>query len=481
MEFIIYQADYQNQNVKKITPKRAIYSSVFDLKQHKTLLITISTMLLSLGVLALIHVSIQGILTITILITTIVMTLQGLFHFYLMIYAWEDTFRFNKKETKRHLKPKTSFSAIVPARYEARVIEQTIRAIDRIDYPTELKEILVVCRFDDEKTIQIVKKVIDDLGRGTISLITFYDDTINKPHALNIGLDHAQHDYVVVFDAEDHPHKNIYKVINDKIHDEKPDVIQSGVQLMNYRSSWFAPFSVLEYYFWFKSILHFFAKKGAIPLAGNTVFIKKSILKKIKGWDETCLTEDAELGIRLSVLKAKIAVVYHEAFVTREETPASIKQLIKQRTRWNQGFLQILQKQSWRKLATSQQVLLAFYFLSLPSLLAFVFLFIPFSLVSSFTFKLPVIFALLSFLPILVLGLQIVTSAIAIIEFTKDYHLKLPVWMPFQVIFLFFPYQLLLIFSSFRAIIRLLSHDLSWEKTQHYNLHRPEVQVVTST
>jgi len=39
---------------------------------------------------------------------------------------------------------------------------------------------------------------------------------------------------------------------------------------------------------------------------------------------------------------ARIRIVYDDEFVTREETPNSIDQFIKQRTRWNQGFIQIL-------------------------------------------------------------------------------------------------------------------------------------------
>lgn len=480
MEIVLYQSEKTSSkkqsslHLSKVTPEE-FYS------QNRSFIsgaVGFIVLLSAISFLAL-HISPRTVLMIVILFTTTVMTTQGIFHFFLMIYAWEDARRFTKQSSKKYAAPKTSFTAIIPARHEAKVIGPTIKAVDRIDYPAYLKEILVVCRYDDEETIQEVKKMIDGLKRGTIALITFYDDVINKPHALNIGLDHAQNDYIVVFDAEDHPHKNIYSAINDKILAEKPDVIQSGVQLMNVTSSWFAPFSVLEYYFWFKSILHFFASRGAIPLAGNTVFLKKSILKKVQGWDENCLTEDAEIGIRLSVMKAKIAVVYHEALSTKEETPASLNQLIKQRTRWNQGFLQILQKQEWRKLRTSTQLMLALYFLSLPSLIAFVFLFIPFSLFTSVTFKLPVLFALLSFIPILVLGIQIITNAIALIEFSKDYRLKLPLWMPLQVIALFIPYQLILIFSAFRAMYRLVSHDLSWEKTQHYNLHRPDYQLAT--
>ncbi|MEB0161254.1 glycosyltransferase family 2 protein, partial [Pseudomonas sp. AH2 (2023)] len=76
-----------------------------------------------------------------------------------------------------------------------------------------------------------------------------------------------------------------------------------------------------------------------IPLGGNTVFVTRDRLEWSKGWDDQCLAEDCELGVRLSSDGAKVVVAYNPEYVTREETPPTLKSLYKQRTRWNQGFL----------------------------------------------------------------------------------------------------------------------------------------------
>ena len=36
-----------------------------------------------------------------------------------------------------------------------------------------------------------------------------------------------------------------------------------------------------------------------VPLGGNTVFITRELLEPAGGWDQECLTEDADIGIRL--------------------------------------------------------------------------------------------------------------------------------------------------------------------------------------
>src|SRR5260221_3707245 len=128
-------------------------------------------------------------------------------------------------------------------------------------------------------------------------------------------------------------------------------VVQGGVQLMNYQSKWYSVLNVLEYFFWFKSRLHYHARLGMTPLGGNTVFFTREVLQRVGGWDQRNLTEDADIGIRISRLGEPIRVVYDDRYVTREETPPTLSQFSKQRTRWSQGILQTLLKGEWKQLS----------------------------------------------------------------------------------------------------------------------------------
>src|SRR5207302_103134 len=120
---------------------------------------------------------------------------------------------------------------------------------------------------------------------------------------------------------------------------------------------WLAVRSALEYYFWSRSRLHFHARQGFIPLGGNTVFVRTELLRQAGGWDPNCLAEDCELGVRLSTLGARTVVVYEPALATREESPRSLRAFVRQRTRWNQGYLQTLRKGYWRSLPPRRRLL----------------------------------------------------------------------------------------------------------------------------
>ncbi len=409
-----------------------------------------------------------------ILAVSFFLTLQGLFTLAWMLYAWENPENVeHQRSPKESLPPQLSFTALLPARHEEKVIKDTIKAINKINYPEHLKEILVLCREDDKGTISKAQEIINELGKKNIKLIVFDSLPINKPHGLNEGLKEVENEIVTIFDAEDEPHPDIYNIVNTLMIRDKADVVQSGVQLMNYRSHWFSALNILEYFFWFKSGLHFFAKIGKVtPLGGNTVFFKKSWLDVIGGWDENCLTEDADIGIRLTLAGAKTRIVYDEQHATREETPPNTLSFIKQRTRWNQGFLYIFLKGDWKKLPRLRQKLVTLYVLLSPMMQTLLLLYMPFGIFLAFTQKLPILVSLLSFLPMYLLGLQLLVFIVGLYEFTKAYKLRFPFWMPIKVLLTFYPFQLMLIFSSFRACYRILASKNAWEKTLHTNAHR---------
>lgn len=442
-------------------------------------------------------------LQLIVLFASVALCIQGVFTLIWMLYAWEDPAQVEKqKSPTKFSDPLFTFSALVPVRNEEKVIGDTIRAISDINYPDELKEIIILCRSDDQNTIDEVEKIIKIIGKSNIRLLVLDDLPINKPHSLNIGLRninnrmikvgnvldqppfniYSVNQVVTVFDAEDQPNRDIYQIVNTVMTSQKVDVVQSGVQLMNFRSHWFSAINVLEYYFWFKSGLHFFSNIGNVtPLGGNTVFIKKDFLDKIGGWDENCLTEDADLGIRLTCQGARVKVVYDEQHVTKEETPDSLKSFVKQRTRWNHGFLQVLMKGDWKKLSRGRQKIVALYTLIAPIFQVIFMLYLPFGFWIATHYKLPILVSIFSFIPTYIFLMQIAIYFIGIKEFTKTYGLKYSILDSLKILVVFIPYQFLLTLSTGRAMVRFLSNQNIWEKTSHINAHRnPSIEIIPS-
>jgi cellulose synthase/poly-beta-1,6-N-acetylglucosamine synthase-like glycosyltransferase len=415
----------------------------------------------------------MNVLSIIVALISIVLFAQSLFSLYLMLYSWEHPERLEASSgPSTFLPPRLSFSVLLPARHEEPVIYQTIKRLLEADYPKWLMEVIVICHVDDTGTIAEAERAKRELSADNLRVATFVDPPINKPHGLNVGLDLAVHDVITVFDAEDDIDSSIFNVVNTVMLNEQTEVVQAGVQLMNFRDHWFSVHNCLEYFFWFKSRLHFHAKVGMIPLGGNTVFIRRELLARIGGWDADCLTEDADIGLRLSGLGVPVRVVYDAQHVTREETPDSLASFIRQRTRWHQGFIQILRKGTWRSMPGYRQRLLALYTLSYPLFQALLMLLWPLTIAGLFVLKLPVGLVLLSFLPLYALAFQFVVTEIGVFRFTREYGFKVPLLMPIVMAITFLPYQFALGISAVRAVYREILHHYNWEKTAHLGAHR---------
>jgi cellulose synthase/poly-beta-1,6-N-acetylglucosamine synthase-like glycosyltransferase len=247
--------------------------------------------------------------------------------------------------------------------------------------------------------------------------------------------------------------------------------VQGGVQLMNFSASWYSMRNCLEYFFWFRSRLHLHAEHRFIPLGGNTVFVRTHVLREAGGWDGECLAEDCDLGVRLSSTGHSVEVCYDPHLVTREETPDSIRSLVKQRTRWNQGFLQVLRKGEWRRLPAPQRRLARWTLFS-PFLQAFTGVAAPAAVVTALLVHAPVPVALLTFVPMVPTLASVLFEVVALREFCRLYYVRPRRYDYVRLLAGTFPYALLLSFAAVRAVVREARGQRGWEKTEHVGAHR---------
>lgn len=364
--------------------------------------------------------------------------------------------------------PARSFSLLLPARHEQAVLEHTIERL--LESSHSRFEIIVIVGHDDPETAEVAERAAArDPARVRVVVDTHLSK--NKPKALNTALPHCNGEVVGVFDAEDQVHPELLTHVDHAFRSTGADVVQGGVQLINFHSSWYSLRNCLEYFFWFRSRLHLHAQKGFIPLGGNTVFVRTDVLRDAGGWDPDCLAEDCDLGVRLSSSGKKVVVAYDSDMVTREETPGSLMSLLKQRTRWNQGFLQVYRKNDWRQLPTPGQRLLARYTLMTPFFQAITGVVIPLNVAIALFLDVPVGIAFITFLPAVTALVTFVFELVGLHDFGRQYglkvrlthYLKLVVGGPF--------YQVLLAGAAVRAVWREQRGRRDWELTSHVGAH----------
>ncbi|PWD52438.1 glycosyl transferase [Serinibacter arcticus] len=389
-----------------------------------------------------------------------------------MLHAWRSTSALTatgfRTANANERTPTLSFTLLVPARHEEEVLAHTLERLVEQDHPDV--EIIAIVGHDDPGTEAVARSVAD---RFPDRVRVVVDDSVpkNKPKALNLALQTSRGEIVGVFDAEDEVHPQLLRLVDERFATTGADVVQGGVQLMNIETSWWSLRNVLEYYFWFRSRLHFHAEQRFIPLGGNTVFLRTDQVRDAGGWDAECLAEDCEIGVRLSSQGARVVVAYDPEVVTREETPGSLPSLYKQRTRWSQGFLQVLRKGEWKKLPGRSQRLMARYMLSMPFLQAGTGLLIPISLALVLFAKVPTPIALISFLPLVPTVIVLCVEVAGLGEFGRVYDRKVRIRDYVRLVLGTFPYQVFLALAAVRAVVRETRGERGWEKTEHAGAH----------
>jgi len=361
-----------------------------------------------------------------------------------------------------------SFSLLLPARHEQGVLEHTVHRL--LESTHDDYEVIIITGHDDPETTQIADKLAE-LAPDKIRVVIDTHEIKSKAKALNTALPLCRGDIIGVFDAEDIVHPELLVHVDYAFRSREADVVQGGVQLINFHSSWYSLRNCLEYFFWFRSRLHLQAEKGFITLGGNTVFIKTDLLREIGGWDPNCLAEDCELGVRVSSGGGKVVVAYEPQIVTREETPDSVTSLFKQRTRWNQGFLQVYRKADWKQLPTTRQRGLARFTLATPFFQSLSGLAVPVGILIGIFVSVPIWVAMISWLPAVPAFLVLAFEIAALHDFGREYQLrvkaihyvKLIIGTPF--------YQVVLMGAALRAVWRELTGRNDWELTRHVGAH----------
>ncbi|MFI6357059.1 glycosyltransferase [Streptomyces sp. NPDC050743] len=364
-----------------------------------------------------------------------------------------------------------SFSLLVPARHEQAVLEHTVNGLLKSAHGAY--EIIVIVGHDDPGTAEVAERVAAS-APDRVRVVVDTNESKNKPKALNTALPYCSGEVVGVFDAEDQVHPDLLTHVDHAFRSSGADVVQGGVQLINFHSSWYSLRNCLEYFFWFRSRLHLHALKGFIPLGGNTVFVRTDVLRDAGGWDENCLAEDCDLGVRLSSKGKRVVVAYDSEMVTREETPGSLVSLLKQRTRWNQGFLQVYRKEDWKQLPTLGQRMLARYTLMTPFFQAFSGVIIPLNISVAIFLDVPVGITVVTFLPALTAAITFVFEVVGLHDFGRQYALRVRVVHYVKLLAGGPVYQLLLAGAAVRAVWREQRGRTDWELTRHVGAHLTE-------
>ncbi len=230
------------------------------------------------------------------------------------------------------------YTVLVPMYKEPDTLPILSAALRRMDYPLSKLDVKLVLEEDDEETIRAAK----NLGlEGIFEIIRVPPSAPKtKPKACNYALNFARGDFVTIYDAEDKPEPDQLKKVVAAFRQSPENVvcIQARLNYFNANENWLTRMFTLEYSLWFDYYLPALeALRIPIPLGGTSNHFRMQVLREVNAWDPFNVTEDADLGVRLTQRGYSVGVVNSTTF---EEANNHLGNWIRQRSRWVKGYMQ---------------------------------------------------------------------------------------------------------------------------------------------
>ncbi len=222
------------------------------------------------------------------------------------------------------------------------VVIETLNALAVLDYPAY--EVLVIDNNTPrEDTWRPLEKRCRDLG-PRFHFFHLENWPGYKAGALNFALAETDPtaDLVGVIDADYLVEAEFLKELVPVFIDPQVAFVQAPQDYRDYKEGTSSEAIYYNYEYFFEVPMPVRNERNAIIFAGTMGLMRKSVLQEIGGWDEWCITEDAEASLR--VLKRGYKSLYYHRSMGQGLMPCTFDGLKKQRFRWCFGNVQILRK-----------------------------------------------------------------------------------------------------------------------------------------
>ncbi|SFA98386.1 Glycosyltransferase, catalytic subunit of cellulose synthase and poly-beta-1,6-N-acetylglucosamine synthase [Rhizobium sp. NFR07] len=366
------------------------------------------------------------------------------------------------------------YTVMVALYREAEMAGQLVGSLKRLDWPVSLIDIKLVCEADDEETITALEAVglppqfeivrVPPIGPRT------------KPKALTYALASARGELLAIYDAEDRPHPQQLREAFARFHHGPAELacLQAPLIITNARASWLSALFSLEYSALFRGLLPMLGRQRMpLPLGGTSNHFRTALLKAVGGWDPYNVTEDADMGLRLSRMGYRSDVLTRQ---TLEDAPVEFSVWMAQRARWFKGWLQtwlvlmrdpgrLMREMGFLPFLTFQLLVGGMLVSALLHPLIFVFLWLGASaMLDAPRDDLPLgVITLFVMDFVNILGSYLIFLGLGVGSMI-DHEKRLLGWRWVFVPF----YWLMISLASWRAVIELRTRPFHWNKTPHH-------------
>lgn len=248
---------------------------------------------------------------------------------------------------RKKLPPPKEWPAVtiqLPIYNEKYTVERLLRAVTKMDYPSERIQIQVLDDSTDD-TAQLVKGLVEEYSSQGVNIEWIHRTNRRgyKAGALSKGLGTATGELIAIFDADFVPKPDWLKKTVPLFQNEKLGCLQTrwGHTNRNYSALTRAEAMAIDG--------HFLIEQTArsrndlfLNFNGTAGMWRRACIEDAGGWQWDTLTEDLDLSYRAQMRGWKID--YLPDVIVPAELPAQVEAFKKQQFRWAKGSFQVVRK-----------------------------------------------------------------------------------------------------------------------------------------
>ncbi|TXN32211.1 glycosyltransferase [Lacisediminihabitans profunda] len=246
------------------------------------------------------------------------------------------------------------YTVLVPVFRQASAVPRMIATLSRLDYPADRLEVLILVEEEDRATRDAILAATPPPGFRIVTVPAGAPET--RPRACNVGLFVARGELLVVYGADHVPAPDQLRRAVAAFAHAGGDLacVQASISYSNAHDNVLTRLVALERSSWADRVLPALGRsRFAVPAGGTSEHFRTAALIELGGWDPYNVSEDVDLGVRMSAMGYHLAPV---ASTTEEPAAATVPAFIRQRSRWTKGYLQTALVHSRRPLALIRQL-----------------------------------------------------------------------------------------------------------------------------
>lgn len=264
----------------------------------------------------------------------------------------------NRKKiwTKKEVQEKTKLPVVsvqLPIYNEGQIVIDLLRQVSQLNYPKKKMQIQVLDDSTDH-TQRLLRKLVEDYRKKGFWIEYYHrkSQTGYKAGNLAYGLENANGDYLLVFDADYEPHPDFIRRILPLFSDKKVGFVQTRWTNKNLDTNLITYMGGITY------DGHLFVEQNArnagglfMGFSGSAGMWRRECLLSIDGWKCDTVTEDIDASFRAQLNGWK--GIYYPHALSRAELPDDMAAFKLQQNRWARGSAQNFRKHIFNVLKAS--------------------------------------------------------------------------------------------------------------------------------